>query len=194
MSSAYNPRCSHQCSRLPQLGISRRSRAQSSRQTSWNRSAKRPPFVTARPPAACAPMETAACDEQPTDRFPGGVPASEARTRVGRQARLVVSASEAHRGLVSTLRHSDAPNTPTLRHSRHPDTARHCPEGGPLSRIRESPTLADTRSDTTRHPDTGVNRHCPDTQCPDTAPTLPRHCPDTPPTLLDTPTRVEPCS
>jgi len=69
MSSAYNPRCSHQCSRLPQLGISRRSRAQSSRQTSWNRSAKRalasPPFVAARPPATCAPMETAACDEQP---------------------------------------------------------------------------------------------------------------------------------
>ena len=61
--------CSHQCSRLPQLGISRRSRAQSSRQTFWNRSAKRalasPPFVAARPPATCAPMETAACDEQP---------------------------------------------------------------------------------------------------------------------------------
>ena len=68
MSSAYNPRCSQQCSRLPQLGISRRSRAQSSRQTSWNRSAKRalasPPFVAARPPATCAPIETAACDEQ----------------------------------------------------------------------------------------------------------------------------------
>ena len=69
MSSAYNPRCSQQCGRLPQLRISRRSRAQSSRQTSWNRSAKRvlasPPFVAARPPATCAPIETAACDEQP---------------------------------------------------------------------------------------------------------------------------------
>jgi hypothetical protein len=54
---------------------------------------------------------------------------------------------------------------------------------------RHWPTLLRHCSDTARHADTIVNRHCPDTaptlprHCPDTAPTLPRHCPDTAPTL-----------
>ena len=57
------------CSPLPQLGISRQSRAQSSRQTSWCQSVKHIlaslPFVAAaRRPATCASTETAACDGQ----------------------------------------------------------------------------------------------------------------------------------
>ena len=54
---------------MPQLGISRQSRAQSSRQTSWCQSVKHIlaslPFVAAaRRPATCASTETAACDGQ----------------------------------------------------------------------------------------------------------------------------------
>ena len=63
-----------------------------------------------------------------------------------------------------TAQHSDTRHCPTLRHARHRVHV------GTVNKPGHSPIPGPTP----RHPETSVNRHC-----PDTAPTLPRHRPDT---------------